>query len=198
MKLAKSLRKPKVLQLPWATSTRPARRADQVPGIMDWAEAVAAVRAYGRARMRFRRAQETFPRLLGGNDNKVGVCGEFWAKKLYSDQGCEIAEVPASNNEGYDFSCRRAGKLIRVSVKVVSDESRSGRQLRLKSSLRWDELLYVLLGCDMAPYRFGLVTRTQFARAVRAGAVSATPVISRSHCNPKGWLPQYGRVWDTS
>lgn len=163
-------------------------------GSMQWARGKRTVAAYGKARRAFRKAQEEMPDLLGGNDNKVGVCGEFWAKKYYAGRGYVISEVPASNNEGYDFRCRRGHKALRVSVKVVTKESRTGRQLRLKRSEKWDELCMVLLDEDLSPYCHGRATRAQFNRAVREKAISSSPHISRSSCNQKGWIATYGTV----
>src|SRR2546426_990101 len=111
------------------------------PSEEDIRRAQVAVRSYGKARICFRRAQGSLPVLLQGNDNKVGVCGEFWAKKFYIERGFRIVEVPGRNNEGYDFKCARNGREVRVSVKVISKESKGGRQLRLKQSNRWDELM---------------------------------------------------------
>jgi len=153
-----------------------------------------AVLAYGEARKQFRREQESLPILLMGNDNKVGVCGEFWAKKYYVERGYEIVEVPRSNNEGYDFTCAKEGRVIRVSVKVVSRESKTGRQLRLKKSDEWDELVMILLNEELVPYCFGLVSRSQFSQAVCDRAIGEAPFMNRSACNPGGWINRYGKV----
>lgn len=160
----------------------------------DWDRAIQAVRSYGEARKHFRREQESLPVLLMGNDNKVGVCGEFWAKKFYVDHGYEITEVPLSNNEGYDFTCAKAGQKVRVSVKVISQESKTGRQLRLKESEKWDELLMILLNEELVPYCFGLVSRSQFNQAVYDGAIGKAPFMNRSACNRGGWISRYGKV----
>jgi len=75
------------------------------PSDNDWAAAEAAILAYGRARQRFCKTQVDLEtsKLLSGNDNKVGVAGEFWAKKLFHSMGWQLVSVPASNNEGFDF-----------------------------------------------------------------------------------------------
>jgi hypothetical protein len=160
----------------------------------DWGAAVEAVRAYGSSRRAFRAAQEKLGLLLAGNDNKVGVCGEFWAKWYYHQHGYQITEVPRSNNEGYDFRCARDQAAIRVSVKVVSDESKGGRQLRLKRSANWDVLVLVLLDESLCPYHIGIATRSEFDAARSAGAIGPEPFVSRSWVGTKGWMSQYGKV----
>lgn len=157
-------------------------------------EAMGAVLAYGEARRAFRGTQARLNTLLGGNDNKVGVCGEFWAKKFYLRRGYILTHVPPENNEAYDFECEKNGSLIRVSVKVVSDESRNGRQLPLRESRKWDELLIVLLCERMLPHTFGRATREQFDAARAANIIGVTPGVSRSWCGPRGWMSQFGEV----
>jgi hypothetical protein len=130
--------------------------------------------------------------LLAGNDNKVGVCGEFWAKLFYLSRGYSLGEGLASNNEGHDFVCFIAGEPCRVSVKVVSDESKTGAQLPLKESENWDELLLVLLDEEMVPWKFGLVTRAQFNLAIEQKAIGKAPTVRRSWLGPKGWMERYG------
>jgi hypothetical protein len=165
----------------------------------DWRKASTAVNAYGKARKRFREAQRQLPKLLGGNDNKVGVCGEFWAKWFYHKQGYAITEVPHSNNPGYDFRCSKGRTSVRVSVKVVSDESSTGRQsaMRLKEApAEWDRIALVLLSEEMQAYRIGVATRRQFERARAEGAMGSKPCASRSWVKPKGWMAKYGKVDD--
>ncbi len=73
----------------------------------EWEKAEKAILTYGRARLHFRKAEKELPALLGGNDNKVGIAGEYWAKRHYHSKGYRLTEVPASNNPGYDFRCRK-------------------------------------------------------------------------------------------
>jgi hypothetical protein len=169
---------------------------DIKPG--DWEEAREAILAYGKARKEFCQAQSRLRAsgLLSGNDNKVGVAGEFWAKQFYEQQGYELASIEVSNNEGFDFRCRQAGKEIKVSVKVISDESKSGRQMPLKTKGRWDELFVLLLTDQLRPYRCGRVPRKEFERARTSGAIGSKPKVSRSWLGKKGWISQYGKVED--
>jgi hypothetical protein len=160
----------------------------------DWALAIQSIHAYGMARKEFRAKQESLPLLLGGNDNKVGVSGEFWAKKYYVDRGYEITEVPNSNNEGYDFKCASGEQQLRISVKVITKESKTGRQLRLKKSNQWDELLMVLLTEELSPYCFGRVTRSQFRQAINDKKIGEQPFMDRRNCNDRGWINRYGQV----
>jgi len=162
----------------------------------DWKKAEAAVRAYGRARRRFCKCQLDLERtkLLSGNDNKVGVAGEFWAKMLYHRRGWSLVSVPRPNNAGFDFSCSRRGSTVRVSVKVISDESKKGRQLPLKPDGPWDALCVMLLKTSLEPYRYGMATRRQFNRAQKQGVIGRKPTVSRSWLGPKGWITEYGEV----
>ena len=162
----------------------------------DWAAAEAAIRAYGRAREHFCRAQDVLEnsKLLSGNDNKVGVAGEFWAKLLFHREGWTLVSVPASNNEGFDFTCSRAGDTICVSVKVISDESVKGKQLPLKPDAPWDVLCVLLLTTSLTPYRYGIAKHSQFKFAQREGIIGRKPTVSRSWLNPKGWISRYGEV----
>lgn len=164
----------------------------QAPTPQDWETARDAIRRYAQARLAFRHEQEKSPILLCGNDNKVGIAGEFWAKEHYWRKGYRNIEVQNASNEGFDFKCSKDGRTIRVSVKVVSKESKTGRQLPLRESQRWDELVLVLLDDDLAPYRIGIVTREQFEQAKAAGAVGQEPYVSRSWLGDKGWMTKYG------
>ena len=133
----------------------------------NWARAKAAIEAYGKARKRFRKTQKELPALLGGNDNKVGICGEFWAKWFYDSQGYTITEVPRSNNPGYDFRCAKGKSRGARSVKVVSDESSAGRQaaMRLKRvPAEWDEIALVLLDTEMQAYCIGVASCASLRR----------------------------------
>lgn len=162
----------------------------------DWEEAEAAVRAYGCARKAFR-AEEIrlkLSGLLSGNDNKVGIAGEFWAKKLYSNGGWKIVEVFPSNNEGCDFSCRRGRILNLVSVKVISDESKKGRQMSVKAGSTWDELCLLLLDDGLIPYRYGLASKDQYRKAQQDKAIGPAPNVARTWVGPKGWMSRYGEV----
>ena len=165
----------------------------QIPDA-DWETGKAAGLAYGGARKAFRDAQAQLPLLLCGNDNKVGIAGEFWAKSHYVGLGYRISETPHSSNEGYDFACSKDGRVIRVSVKVVSDESKTGRQLRLKESERWDELLLVRLDEHLRPYLIGRATRAHFDQAVADGKIGRRPFVSKYWAGLKGWMSVYGEV----
>ena len=163
-------------------------------GKADWAETERAIRVYAEARGVFRKAQKKYSQLLGGNDNKVGVCGEYWVKRRYLKRGYQIVEVPASNNRGWDFRCARRGSKLRVSVKVVSDESLTGLQMPMKEGAAWDELALVQLDDHLCSYRFGIVTRRQYERAQREGRIGRKPRVSRGWLGGRGWICKYGNV----
>jgi hypothetical protein len=164
----------------------------------DWKTAERAVVKYGKARRAFRKAQHVLGHcgLLAGNDNKVGVAGEFWTKKFYHQDGWRITSIEPSNNEGFDFRCAKGTRRLRVSVKVISDESKKGRQVRLKAAATWDEIFVLLLDDDLLPYRNGRATRMQFETAKTAGKIGNRPTVSRSWLGEKGWITQYGETQD--
>jgi hypothetical protein len=160
----------------------------------DWKVAEVAIKYYGEARAAFSKvAQELAASgLLFGNDNLVGIAGEYWAKRLYHHQGWQIAEVFPSNNAGHDFRCTKATASLLVSVKVVTDWSESGRQLPLKPSAEWDELCLVLLNKELVPYLIGTATREQFHSARMARKIGTKPKVSRAWLRPKGWMTRFG------
>jgi hypothetical protein len=166
-----------------------------LPTANEIGRAIAAVHDYGAARCRFRDAQENLSLLLAGNDNKVGVIGEFWSKLFYIEQGYVLGDPLPSNEKSYDFKCTKDGQLTRVSVKVVSDESKTGAQLPLKVPHLWDELVLILLSVEMKPYRIGRATQQDFASAVAAGKTSNTPTVRRSWLGEKGWMSNFATTY---
>jgi hypothetical protein len=165
----------------------------------DWKAASSAIQSYGRARMRFHRAERKLreTKLLAGNDNKVGIAGEFWAKWHYSTLGAKILQVMPPSNEGYDFVCERGARRVRVSVKVISAENKRGRQLRFKSDGSWDEICLVLLDVDLTPTRIGTATRREFLKAQRARENSSpNPIVTKFWLGPNGWLSRTGGAID--
>jgi len=169
------------------------------PAIPDRDIAVAekAILEYGVSRDLFcQAAKQLLPSgLLFGNDNFVGIAGEYWAKRFYICRGWSISEIFASNNAGHDFRCERAGESICVSVKVVSDFSERGKQLPIKSSAKWDQLCTVLLTNSLVPYAVGTADFEQLEEARRHGKIrSASPVVSRSWLGSKGWVTKFGSV----
>ena|SRR5688572_9042591 len=168
-------------------------------GDEDWKTASSAIQSYGRARMRFHRAEKKLreTKLLTGNDNKVGIAGEFWAKWHYCTLGAKILQVMPPSNEGYDFVCKRGARRVRVSVKVISAENKRGRQLRFKSNGTWDEICLVLLDVDLIPTRIGTATRREFLKAQRARENSSpNPIVTKFWLGPNGWLSRAGRAID--
>jgi hypothetical protein len=164
-----------------------------------WKLASSAIRNYGQARERFHRAEKNLQttRLLAGNDNKVGIAGEFWAKWHYCRLGSKLLKVMPPSNEGYDFVCRRGSRRVRVSVKVISAENKRGRQLRLKSGGTWDEICLVLLNTDLTPSRIGVATRREFLRAQKARRnASPNPIVTKFWLGPRGWLTLHGQTID--
>lgn len=170
------------------------------PTDFEWRLAEEAIRAYAEGREKFRNAQVGLKDfgLLQGHDNKIGIIGEYEAIKHYLGSGWKLVDVPRGNNPGYDLEFAQAQKRLRVSVKVVSDESEKGKQLPLKPNSDWDELILILLRKNLRPYRLGVATRQQFTQAQQEGDIGSKPVVSRTWLNPKGWLRRYGHVIEIS
>jgi hypothetical protein len=137
-------------------------------------EARAAIVQYASARRRFRAVQERLRAagLLVGNDNKVGVIGEFWAIQDYRARGYRLQRIPThTNNAGFDFIVTKMSESIRVSVKAITAENSKGTTTLVHSDGDWDELCVVQLDADLHPVRFGCATKAQFCgRFGEAGA----------------------------
>ena len=158
-----------------------------------WSEAKKEVLAYGHAREQFIGAQAKLGWLLAGNDNKVGAAGEYWAKLIFHSRGWSIESVERSNNPGFDFVALK-GERVRVSVKVISDESKSGKQMRLRDP--WDSVCVVLLTEGLALRRFGIATRSQFDAARNETNLGSHPIVSRTWLSLRGWINRYGETQD--
>lgn len=133
---------------------------------------------------------------MRGNDNKVGICGEFWAKYIFCNlKGYELCEVPPSNNKGYDFSCKKDGQELKVSVKVITDENQRGRSCRLQVGYPWDVVLIIHLKDDLMPLRYGLFSRQEFEKAKQAKVLTSDqPMIHLRWLGKNGWINKYGKV----
>ena len=128
-------------------------------------DAVRAIREYGTARARFRRVQDELKeaRLLVGNDNKVGIAGEYWALRFYRSRGYELDSLPRfTNNADFDFIVKKSGRRAHVSVKTITDENRRGTTTLVRGGGKWDELCLVILTEDLMPKEFGVATKREF------------------------------------
>jgi len=147
------------------------------PALM--AEAEAAIRAYGEARVNFPRVQDRLSasRLLFGNDNKVGIAGEFWALRLYLSRGFALHPVPIhGNNPSYDFIAMHPVTGVKhVQVKAISAENKLGLTSFVKVGRHWDELCIVQMNEHLSPERFGIADKKAFADRckVRSGQMRA-------------------------
>ena len=167
----------------------------------EWRQARRAIGAYAKARKAFRNEQDCQPKLLTGNDNKVGIAGEYWVMRYYQERlGRALKDRPGSrSNEGYDFRYVDGKRCVKVSVKSLSSENKYRRTVQMKKSKLWDELALVLLDDNLHPMRIGWIPRAQFNQAVRGTRklkISETPVMSERCMNEKGWMSIYGRVED--
>lgn len=167
----------------------------------EWDDGWEAIEEYAKGRLKFCEAQKRQQKLLHGNDNKVGIIGEYWAMRYYQECLKRVLEdrPGSSSNPGYDFRYREGSKEFRVTVKSVSMENEKGRTVRLADPEHWDELLLVTLDYDLRPLKFGRATKPQYNRVVADGRIGKNPYASRSWVNPKGWMSreEYGTVEDS-
>lgn len=165
----------------------------------EWRRAEATIRPYAKAWKAFRDEQDRQPKLLTGNDNKVGIAGEYWAMRYYQQRlGRMLKDRPKSrSNEGYDFRYAAGRRPVKVSVKSLSSENKYRKTVQMKKSELWGELVLVSLDDNLRPTRIGRITRAQFRQAVngtKTRAISETPVMSERCMNAKGWMNIYGKV----
>ena len=162
----------------------------------EWRQARQAIGAYAKARKTFRECQRSQPKLLFGNDNKVGIAGEYEAMRYYQ---CvlrrHLVDRPArSNNTGYDFRYSSGTQPIAVSVKTVTRENKKGKTMPLKGD-SWDELCVVLLDCNLKPYRIAVATQSDFEKAVDGKKVRRHEPVSRDWLEKGGWLHGKAKDW---
>jgi hypothetical protein len=163
----------------------------------EWRVAADAILAYGRARSRFRAVQAKLGnRVLSWNDNLVGVAGEFWACVWYQRHDFKVEVAASATNPDYDFIVRKGRRKIKVSVKSMSDEARSGRFVRVPARGDWNELCVLSMSRLLEPRVIGIATKSDYARARRDGFVrKADPKVSPRVISPRGWMGRYGKVW---
>lgn len=167
----------------------------------EWRLGERAVGAYAKARKKFCQEQGRQPKLLTGNDNKVGIAGEYWVMRYFQEWlRRTLKDRPSSSsNPGFDFRYADGPRTIRVSVKCISKENTRGRTVRLGKAKPWGELVLVLLGYNLRPLKFGRATKRQFRKAASNGRISDNPYVSASWVGRKGWMSdeRYGAVEDS-
>ncbi len=150
-------------------------------------------RAYLLARRRFKDAtHKEHP--LRGNDNIVGIIGEFVAvqflEKEFKRKSVKRNENPVE--KGYDIVAD--GK--KVSVKTITAENASGRTTPIKEP--WDELVLVELGENSRVLRIGYTTYKEFEhfrKSLNEGE-DWRPVASRSMFNKGGLVFEKRKIFE--
>ncbi len=144
---------------------------------------------YLSARVRFIQVQEKYDEYLKGNDNKVGVIGEYYAFLYLENQGRDVKKVESKSQEGFDLESD--GK--RISVKIITRENSSGKTTKLKKG--WDEFILLILDEDYSVNSIGHININQMRTAIRENkGWSETPVVKRSMINNTGLIGKYGKV----
>lgn len=153
------------------------------------AQIKAAIEEYLKARHKLLLLGKKYPHRIGGNDNIIGRIGEFIALRFLESQGQKPSKLGASSNPGHDF----VEGDIQTQVKVITDENKNGRNVRLVEP--WTQLVVVELGEGYKLNRIGLLTKQQFQQACAENATwCETPYVKRTMLGKKGLIGRYGRV----
>jgi hypothetical protein len=130
------------------------------------------------------------PGRIGGNDNIIGRIGEFIALRFLERRGQRPLKISGSSNRGYDL----VENNTRTQVKVITEENRRGRSVRLVEP--WTQLLLIELGKHYRPIRIGVLTKRQHQQACSENAGwSLKPIVRRSMLGPRGLISRYGCVY---
>ncbi len=123
------------------------------------------IQEYADIRKKFEKRKEKHPRYLKGNDNYVGITGEYWAT-IFLEQEYESAikyfldekeeERHCNSQEWFDFELDHGenSKKELISVKAISSENKKGRSGIIKYFSRGEDILSVIiikLGVDLKP-----------------------------------------------
>jgi hypothetical protein len=126
---------------------------------------------------------------LNGNDNLIGRIGEFIVyQHLLEDKRHPIQA--RLNQKGFDFLC---DEKIRVSVKTITHENKSGRTTKINEN--WDELILIHLNEKFKVEQIGVITKIEFNKALKENQIrSKTPTASISMLNNNGLIGIYGKI----
>ncbi|HEV2652314.1 MAG TPA: hypothetical protein VGU69_13715 [Rhizomicrobium sp.] len=160
------------------------------------AHAKKAIAEYGSARTKFRAIQDELKEagLLVGNDNKVGIAGEFWAFLFYHRRGYQFDGLPRhTNNKDFDFAfLDPQGNHLRISVKSITAENSRGTTTRVSVDGSWDELCIVQMSALLSPERIGTVSKAKFSERFRAR--KSAPATNRKWLS-ESWLDLHEPVF---
>lgn len=148
------------------------------------------IKAYIAVRKDFIALSRKHPEFLYGNDNIVGIIGEYIAIRYLESKGVSAEKAKLRNERGYDLI---AGDGSKISVKVITQENQNGATTRLKDP--WDEVILIELGEDYKVYRLGHLKREGFEKAINQRITSSrNPLARRSMLGKKGLFGRCGEV----
>jgi hypothetical protein len=149
----------------------------------------AAISDYVQARKKLIALGESHPELIGGNDNIIGRIGEYIAIHYLEQKGQKPRKVQSKSNKGFDLA---EGKCL-TQVKVITQENKNGRNVRLKKP--WTQFVLIVLGDDYEPKEIGLLTEKQHNKALKEHPHwSKEPIVKRSMLGDTGLVRVYGEV----
>jgi hypothetical protein len=129
---------------------------------------------------------------LNGNDNIIGRIGEFIVYQYLLERKRRPIQAKL-NQKGFDFLC---DEKIRVSVKTITHENKSGRTTKINEN--WDELILIHLNEKFKVEQIGVITKREFNKALKENQIrSATPTASITMLNKNGLIGTYGKILDS-
>ena len=147
------------------------------------------INQYIKARIKFYQMQETHPNYLKGNDNVIGVIGEYYAMLYLEFQGRNPVKVENRNQKGYDLYCEKK----KISVKVITAENKGQKTGKIKDE--WDELVLIILNENYKPKKIGCLMRKDYKKArIDNPKLSKEPYAKASMLGKKGVIGIYGKV----
>ena len=147
------------------------------------------INQYIKARIKFYKMQGIHPDYLKGNDNVIGVIGEYYAMLYLEFQGRNPVKVENRNQKGYDLYCEKE----RISVKVITAENKTQMTSRIKDE--WDELVLIILDENYKPKKIGYLMRKDYKKArIDNPKLSKEPYAKATMLGKRGVIGKYGEV----
>lgn len=149
---------------------------------------------YISARRKLISLGESHPELLGGNDNMIGRIGEYIALRFLQKKKQKPKKVQSKSNKGFDLV---EGKR-RTQVKVITQENKKGRSVRLKKP--WNQFVLICLDENYKPTKIGFLTAKQHNKALKENQKrkwSKEPLVKSSMLGERGLISRYGEVHGT-
>ncbi len=149
------------------------------------------INQYIKARIKFYKMQVAYPEYLKGNDNVIGVIGEYYAMLYLESQGRTPIKVDHRSQKGYDLYCEKR----KISVKVITAENKGQKTGKIKNE--WDELVLIILDENYKPKKIGHLMSKDYKKArIDNPQLSKEPYAKTSMLGKKGVIGIYGKVID--